>query len=270
MAAQICGHCPERLQIVNCRTDPHCFEIICKNPLSARFFVQLWFDMEEQSKSSSHPIPHYMPIEKARPVTPAEEYLSGLCEKPFLSLWSYPGIYRDQGKASRGDGKEVCDLLVIFGDHIIIFSDKNCGLKNSGNSHLDWQRWFRKAVEDSARQSWGAERWIRQNPKRLFLDRKCTRPVPFDLPDISKAKFHLVVVAHGISNQIRKHFGGSGSLILCTRLKGCISHVEPYYIGDLDPNRAFIHVLDDHSLLTLMRARDTISDFVAYLSKREA
>jgi hypothetical protein len=38
---------------------------------------------------------------------------------------------------------------------------------------------------------------------------------------------------------------------------------------DLDPHSTFVHILDDASLLTLMNARDTISDFVAYLSKRE-
>ena len=58
-------------------------------------------------------------------VTASERYLQRLCQQSFLSLWSYPGIYRDQGRfEGRGDGKEVCDLLVVFDDHILIFSDK--------------------------------------------------------------------------------------------------------------------------------------------------
>lgn len=70
--------------------------------------------------------PKNEPIVKAESVTGAESFLRALCENTFLSLWSYPGVFRDQGKKGTGDGKEVCDLLVVFGDHIIIFSDKYC------------------------------------------------------------------------------------------------------------------------------------------------
>jgi len=40
-------------------------------------------------------------------------------------------------------------------------------------------------------------------------------------------------------------------------------------VGDLAPEKTFVHVLDDYSLDILMSARDTISDFVSYLTKRE-
>ena len=87
--------------------------------------------------------------------------------------------YRDQGKTGKGgDGKEVCDLLVVFGSHVIIFSDKDCTFPNTGNLAIDWCRWYRKAIEKSADQVYGAERWITKYPDRLFLDRSCTRPFP--------------------------------------------------------------------------------------------
>src|SRR5262245_23047743 len=122
-------------------------------------------------------------IQKAEGVNAAEKYLAHLCEKNFLSLWSYPGVYRDEGKPQNGGhGKEICDLLVVFGEHIIIFSDKHCQLQDSGDAQRDWQRWFKKAIQKSAEQAWGAERWIRQNPSRVFLDRECKRPLPFSLP----------------------------------------------------------------------------------------
>src|SRR5205823_1459355 len=104
----------------------------------------------------------------------------------FLSLWSYPGVFRDQGKTSAdGDGKEICDLLVVFGRDILIFSDKHCEFKDSGRLAVDWQRWFRKAIERSGDQAWGAERWLREHPTRVFLDRKCTQPLPVPLPDMA-------------------------------------------------------------------------------------
>ncbi len=89
-------------------------------------------------------------IQKSTGVTPAEQYLVRLCEHSFLSLWSYPGVYRDQtpGRGSEW-GKEVCDLLVVFENHILIFSDKHCKFPNTGNLYLDWSRWVRKAVLES-------------------------------------------------------------------------------------------------------------------------
>jgi hypothetical protein len=62
-----------------------------------------------------------MPIERADGVTEAERYLKRLCDRTFLSLWSYPGVYRDQGSGKGTEGKEVCDLLVVFENHIIIW-----------------------------------------------------------------------------------------------------------------------------------------------------
>jgi len=227
--------------------------------------------MNPESQSSGGEAPQRDPITKADGVTDAEKYLARLCEKSFLSLWSYPGVYRDQGKlGSAGHGKEICDLLVIFDKHIIIFSDKQCALQNSGDVERDWRRWFKKAIQNSAEQAWGAERWIRQQPGRVFLDRECKHSLPIDLPSVEKSVFHLVVVAHGISPRIKQYFPeSSGSLLLNLDIKGFENHTAPFYLGDLAPHKTFVHVLDDDSLRLLMAERDTISDFVAYLSKRK-
>ena len=63
-------------------------------------------------------------ISRAGGITDSERYLKNLCDHTFLSLWSYPNAYRDQKGSSKGDGKELCDLLVVFENHVIIFSDK--------------------------------------------------------------------------------------------------------------------------------------------------
>ncbi|MFZ2167273.1 MAG: SEC-C domain-containing protein [Minisyncoccia bacterium] len=210
------------------------------------------------------------PVIKAESITAAESFLRGLCENTFLSLWSYPGVYRDQGKRGAGDGKELCDLLVVFGDHVLIFSDKYCKFPTGKDESVAWKRWFKRAIEDSARQAWGAERWIKEHPERIFLDRNCKNHLPLDLPLPEKAIFHLVVVAHGVSSQIEKVLDDTGSLMIKSGLKGIAAHVEPFTIGDLDPSKTFVHVLDDYSLLTLMKARDTVTDFIEYLQKKES
>ncbi len=213
---------------------------------------------------------------RAEGVTDAERYLKKLCDKTFLSLWSHAGVYRDQGRAgASGDGKELCDLLVIFDVHIIIFSDKDCRFSDKGDLALAWSRWFRRAVEDSARQIWGAERWIRQYPDRLFLDRACTQRFPVALPPPDRAKFHRVVVAHDASARCRAELGGSGSLMLMPHIIGNM-HTDikaggvPFAIGQLDPAKGYVHVLDDTSLDIVLGARDTITDFVDYITKKES
>jgi len=160
--------------------------------------------------------------------------------------------------------------MVVFDDHILIFSDKDCRFGAGPRLELEWARWYRKAVRDSARQVRGAERWIRSFPHRLFLDRNCSIPFPIDLPDPAKAVFHRIIVAHDVSQACQDRIGGSGSLMLDTALIGD-AHCSgvPFTIGHVDPQRGYIHVLDDTTLDILMSTLDTISDFVAYLSKKE-
>lgn len=154
-------------------------------------------------------------ISRADGATDSERYLKKLCERTFLSLWSYPNVYRDQGGSAKGDGKEVCDLLVVFENHVIIFSDKDCAFPDSGDLTKDWSRWFKKAVKKSVDQVWGAERWIRNHPDRLFVDRACKHEFPIDLPAPDEAVVHRIVVAHDSSDRCRRAFGGgSGSLIV--------------------------------------------------------
>jgi hypothetical protein len=195
--------------------------------------------------------------------------LKKLCDHSLLSLWSYPGVFRDQGRpGGKGDGKEVADLLVVFENHVIIFSDKHI-LFDTSSVEVAWSRWFKKAVLKSAQQVRGAERWIRRFPSRLFLDKACTVPFPLELPAPANATFHRIVVAHDASRVCREHMGGSGSLMLDTHLVGDEHLKKPFVIGRIDGTKGYVHVFDDTSLDVVMTYLDTISDFVAYLTKKE-
>lgn len=209
-------------------------------------------------------------ISKSTGTTKTERYLAKLCERSFLSLWSYPNLYTDEGrKNSKGSGKELCDLLVVFGDHVIIFSDKNVDFKNSGNLQVDWRRWVKRAVLESARQVYGAEKWIRERPDRIFLNKQCTERFPLRLPDPVKAKFHRIVVALNVTKRFNQHVGGRGTLILKPEIIGS-RHLEvPFHIGQIDPEKGYIHIFDDISLDIILRERDTAYDFVEYLLRKE-
>ncbi len=212
---------------------------------------------------------------RSQGVTSAERYLHKLATHSFLSLWSYSCLYRDQGQnAGKGDGKELCDLLVVFENHIIIFSDKDCKFPNSGDLNRDWKRWYRGAVHDAAKQLYGTERWLRRFPDRVFVDRACTKRFPIDLPNPSDAIYHRIAVSHGASTRCRQEHGGSGSLILMPRLIGDM-HDDPerlgapFMVGQVYPAKGYVHVLDDTTLDIVLRTLDTITDFLSYLTKKE-
>lgn len=201
-------------------------------------------------------------IIKSRGQNRSEEYLSKLCDKTFLSLWSYPNLYRAKGK-------ELSDLLVVFGNHILIFSDKTCEYPATENPELNWNRWFRRAVAKSAKQLWRAEQWIKQHTDRVFLDKECSQTFPFDI-DTTQAKIHLILVARGVSEACKEFFGsGSGSLMIRNDVRGVDTHISLFVVGDIDPAKTFVHVLDDTTLDIVMGALNTVYDFTSYLDKKE-
>lgn len=218
-----------------------------------------------------------MATTKSQGTTPSERYLAHLCQDTFLSMWSYPNLFRDQGQTGgKGDGKEICDLLVVCGPDIIIFSDKSCTFPNTGDVNRDWTRWFKRSIKSSAKQVYGAERWIREYSERVFVDRECTQPFPLSLAPAGDFQFHRVIVVLGAKERCQKQLGGSGSLILRPSLVGN-SHIDPaapdyapFCVGQLDSRKGFIHVLDDVSLDIVLSELDTITDFVSYLRKKEA
>lgn len=206
--------------------------------------------------------------------TPSERYLTTLCQQTFLRLWSWPNVYRDQLWSGGNTGKEVCDLLVVFDHHIFIFSDKHCAYPSSGNIGLDWSRWFKRAIFQSAKQILGAERWLRQHPHRLFLDKDCTQRFPIHLPPIDEAIFHRIVVAHGAGERCITTHGGSGSLMLMPHLlpedhwNPSRQAFHPFAIGKIIEPNEFIHVIDDFSLDILLKTLDTVGDFALYLERK--
>lgn len=219
------------------------------------------------------PGPARLPIVRSEGSTPSERYLAKLADKSFLNLWSYPNTYIDKRVRGKGDGKELCDLLVVCGDHILIFSDKTIEWPD-GDEELAWKRWYKRAIAKSVDQIRGAERWISKFPERIFIDRECRQPLPIKLPPQERRKIHGVVVALGAGNACKRFFGeGIGSLFVVPHIKG-EDHwkgesVLPFVVGDVDPTGAFVHVLDEATLDIVLGEFDTIVDLTAYLSKKE-
>lgn len=195
-------------------------------------------------------------------ITPSEKYLFKLSKSSFLSLWSYPNVYRSLNK-------EITDLLVICGKDIIIFQDKQSDFPDNKDIELNWKRWFKRTIEAGATQVWGAERIIKKNETKIYLDPKCEHELPIELPRGDNVRYHLLVITHGGSKACKEFHDGSGSFIIQSDLIGIDAQTKPFTVGDLDPNRSFIHILDDTSLKILMENLNTITDFSNYLTKKE-
>lgn len=166
----------------------------------------------------------------AQGLTPSERFVTSLCERSFLRLWTHPN---PKGKK----GKELCDCLIVCGRHIIIISVKECDYRDTGDK-TGWERWEKAAIEKSASQIWGAERWLQTVSQVMRSDGRT-----ISLPVQEKRKYHRISVS----------LGGRGNV--------------PIKWGDL--GNGFIHVCDDYSVGIVFSALDTITDFVEFLSASE-
>ena len=133
------------------------------------------------------------------PLTGSEAYLAKLAARSFLSMSSDPNPdFGTPGNESKG--KELCDLMVVFDNTVILFSDKDCQSPSSGDSDLDWTRCYNHAVSGSVKQLRGAKRTLSQQPEKIHTDLILRLAVPLELLDPGCMKIHLVAVAHrGVS-----------------------------------------------------------------------
>jgi hypothetical protein len=193
-------------------------------------------------------------------LTPSEAYLGRLCRKTFLQLWSYPNLFKKPGT-------ERCDLLVVFGEDVLIFSDKHCVLRTAGEPKTNWRRWYRDAILKSARQVAGAERWMREQPGRIYTDSQCRVPFPLKLPE--RPVFHRILTCRGTAAPCQGSWGGTGSLFVTNEpLEACAE--RPFRLGALDEDGRMVHVFDEVALDAVLKTLDTVTDFCEYLRSRES
>jgi hypothetical protein len=198
-----------------------------------------------------------------------------LADRTFLRLWSYPNTFNDRPKGATGGGQEIADLLAVFEDHVVLFSDKEIEWQNDKPLDLAWKRWFKRAVEGSVTQLKGAERWLDRHPNRIFTDKLCTQRLPIPMPIKGNRIVHLVAVVSGVETASRRYFRDPrGTHMIQPALKGP-AHVNteradfrPFFVGDVNPDGNFVHVFDPIGLEIVMKELDTVADFTTYLVAR--
>jgi hypothetical protein len=171
------------------------------------------------------PLPKHYFQEKGRR---AEAIIHGLATKTFLTDWCYPN-------PKKPDGKELCDLLVVFDDIAIIWQIKDLKVNCEG-------RYKEAEVEKNLRQLSGARRHLfdlkvpirLENPRR---GREIFRPEAIKT-------IHLISVLMG---------DGEGPFSFAQLVKDRLIHIFTRQFADL-----------------ILSELDTVSDFCEYLRKKEA
>jgi SEC-C motif len=199
-------------------------------------------------------------ITKSSGVTQTERMLAEFCERSFLKLWSYPNPFKD-------DGRELCDLLAVFGDYVFIFFDRENQLPEvpDKDPQVLWDRWKRNVVDRQVKTAHGAERYIRSG-RPIFLDAKGTAAFPLAI-DPQTAIMHKIVVAHGAKEACERASDQNvyGSLAI-TYGETNGGPTQPFLI-EID-KRNPVHVFDTHNFSIVLRELDTVSDFSNYLDEK--
>lgn len=165
-------------------------------------------------------------------MTPSERYVASLCKKSFLPFWSFPNPL---GKKD----KELCDVLVVCGNTIILISVKDIQVSNHKDKSVQYSRWVKKAVDDSIQQLYGAERFLK-NVEEIKLKNRITKVA---LPDKKLRTIYRIAIAFGSDYNFPLPMGFS--------------------------KRGFVHVFDEKSTATIISELDTITDFTKYLVAKE-
>ncbi|EPG2620436.1 preprotein translocase subunit SecA, partial [Escherichia coli] len=126
-------------------------------------------------------------------VNESEERLLNFTKKTFLSMWSHSNIFYKKGK-------EFCDVMVVFGNDVIIMSDKLINYNIEIDEKIAWNRWYKSAIESSIKQLNGAYNHINSYPDNLYTDAQATEPFSMELPHSDEICIHLIAIANGCSN----------------------------------------------------------------------
>lgn len=156
-----------------------------------------------------------------------EDFVNDLASRTFLIDWCYPN-------PKLPDGKELCDLLVIFEQTAIVWQIKTLKLRADGN--LD-----ARSAEKNLRQLQGARRQIFDLRAPIEITNARRHPEALDSQDI-------------------------GEVFLISALVGD----SPEVLGvPTETGGHPCHVLTRESVAILLNELDTISDFAAYLREKE-
>jgi hypothetical protein len=188
--------------------------------------------------------------------SPSEAFLLDLAERTFLKLWAVPNSFY-------APNKELTDLIIPFGDDVIIISDKACRFDFDKPLNVAWDRWYRNAIQDSLRQLKTAMQRAQRAPDGIFTDVQARFPLPWPVALSGKPRFHLVAIARPdrVPGVIPPEWPG-------LRYVPAAARDQAFQIGKLELRGQQVHVFDGPTIDLLLDQINTAPDFIAYLTGR--
>jgi hypothetical protein len=157
----------------------------------------------------------------------AEKLVHDLALKTFLTDWCYLNPLLPSGK-------ELSDLLIVFGETAIIWQIKDLKLDRHGH--------YKKAeVDKNIRQLSGARRQLFELKTKIELENPRRGREPFDATSIKEVFLISVLTGEG----------------------------EDFFPGIQQLRDQTVHVFDREFIEILMKELDTVKDFVSYLRDKE-
>jgi hypothetical protein len=203
-----------------------------------------------------------MAIEKSPGQTPTEQYLSQLCERTFLNIWAYPNPYK-------ADGKELCDLLVVFENTVFLFFDRESRRfdKPGADTQLNWDRWKKEAITKQIQTATGAKRYVLANRDQIYLDAKKQLRLPLEIP-AGDLCVYKIIVAHGAMEACKRASSDNVYGSLGVKYGASFSALAAPFIVALDKDDP-VHLLDTHNLDHVLGELDTLPDLQRYFDAKE-
>ena len=131
-----------------------------------------------------------MTILKSPGQTPTEQYLSRLCDRTFLNLWSYSNPFK-------ADGKELCDLIAIFENSVFLFFDRESRkFDRGGDVLLDLGALKKEAIDKQIKTASGAKRYVLNHRDEIYLDPEKRVRLSVHIHQ-SELRIYKIIVAHG-------------------------------------------------------------------------
>jgi len=189
---------------------------------SGKKYKKCCLDKEEQEPTFNYD-KHYFQLKGKD----AENFVYELTQKSFLVDWCYPN-------PKWNDGKELCDLLIVFGDIAIIWQVKD--LKRQKN-----EKYNNGEVNKNLRQLLGAKRKLFDLKQKIVLENPRRGSEEFNPNTIKEIYLISALVGEG----------------------------EDYYEFVKKIKDKTIHIIDRKSTEILLNELDTIKDFIDYLKEKE-
>lgn len=197
------------------------------------------------------------------PKTAGEVIVSRLATAAFLKPWVFPNLFY-------APGKEAADLIVRFGDTLLIASEKTKRFPANMPTDVAWARWYSHTIEASARQIRGAERRLMTESAQLFLDARCKKPAPAHLFQEPPKEVFRMIFAHGSGLHTQRYFQSDTASLCISSDRSGTPPTRPFSVNPFLSNEEIFHVLDDYTSIELFRFIDTAPDLFNYLRKKEA